>query len=192
MDLPEDAQIVVCVGNLVDEKRPDLALAAAASIEGVFIVFVGRGPERVRLERMAGELSIGDRVRFLAETSQVELRSVYSAADALVLASKREGWPNVLLEAAACGTPIVAFPVGGVPEILGDPGLGVMTSGNEDAQSLSRALRMLLKDPPPRDVVRAAAMRFAWQPVLEAQVALYRRAAGIQPSTQPSLEAVPR
>lgn len=187
--LPQEAQVVVCVGNLVPEKRPHLALRAAASIEGLHIVFVGRGPERSLLERMASDLNMSERVRFLAEMSQPDLRSVYSAADALVLASEREGWPNVVLEAAACGTPCAAFAVGGIPEIIRDPALGSMASDLHDAGSLSEAIRRLIEDPPPRDAVRAASMRFGWRPVIDAQVELYRRAAGWRLPQTAALEA---
>jgi glycosyltransferase involved in cell wall biosynthesis len=179
LDLPAEIPVVVCVGNLVQEKRPHLALEAAARLGGLHIVFVGRGPQRVRLERLADELRVRDRVRFLAEMSQADLRSVYSAANALVLASEREGWPNVLLEAAACGTPSAAFAVGGVPEIVVDPALGVLASGAQDAGSLAQAIGRVLENPPARDAVRSAAVRFGWQPVLDAQIALYRRAAGL-------------
>ena len=127
---------------------------------------------------MARDRMIRNRVWFFDEMPQVRLRLVYSAANALVLASEREGWPNVLLEAAACGTPVVAFPVGGIPEMLGDLELGVMVRGAHDAVALSDAIRRLLVAPPSRDAVRAAAVRFAWEPVLEEQMALYRRAAG--------------
>jgi len=129
-------------------------------------------------------------VWFFDEMPQVRLRLVYSAANALVLASEREGWPNVLLEAAACGTPVVAFPVGGIPEMLGDLELGVMVRGAHDAVALSDAIRRLLVAPPSRDAVRAAAVRFAWEPVLEEQLALYKRAAQLddQVSVKPDFE----
>jgi len=191
LGLPADGALVVSVGNLVPEKRPELALEAVARIEGLRIVFVGRGPERSNLERMARNRAIDHRVRFLDEMPQAALRVAYSAADALILASQREGWPNVLLEAAACGTPSVAFPVGGVPEILDDPALGIMARGGHSAEALADALNELLADPPSRDAVRAAAVRFAWAPVLDAQLALYKRAAALEggPSTRTHLEA---
>ena len=150
---------------------------AAAQIEGTHLLFVGRGSERPRLERLASELRVASRIRFLDEMPQERLRWVYSAADVLVLASEREGWPNVLLESAACGTPVVAFNVGGVPEILADRTVGTIVRGAHAPDPLAGAIRSLLVSPPSREAVRAAAIRFSWDPVLEAQLALYRRAA---------------
>ena len=178
LGLPDGgARIVASVGNLVPGKRNDLALQAVAQIEGTHLVFVGRGSERPRLERLASELQVASRVRFLDEMPQERLRWVYSAADVLVLASEREGWPNVLLESAACGTPVVAFNVGGVPEILADRTVGTIVRGAHAPDPLAGAIRSLLVSPPSREAVRAAAIRFSWDPVLEAQLALYRRAA---------------
>jgi teichuronic acid biosynthesis glycosyltransferase TuaC len=191
LGLPEDAAIIISVGNLVAVKRNFLALEAAARIEDLHLVFVGRGPERPELERAARERQISHRVWFLEEMPQERLRDVYSAANALVLASEREGWPNVLLESAACGTPVVAFEVGGVPEIIDDPAIGTVVRGTSAAAPLAEAIRILLADPPSREAVRAAALRFAWEPVLDAQLALYRRVAkcGERISADVSVEA---
>lgn len=179
LGLPVDARIIACVGNLVPGKRTDLALEAAARIKDATIVFVGRGTERARLERLGRELSMMPRMQFFDEMPQERLRHVYSAADVLVLASEREGWPNVLLESVACGTPVVAFNVGGVPEILTDPAAGTIVRGGHDAGLLAEALSALFAHPPAREAVRAAAVRFSWEPVLDAQLALYRRVAGM-------------
>jgi glycosyltransferase involved in cell wall biosynthesis len=176
---PDDGSpILASVGNLVPGKRHHLALEAATLIGGSRVVFVGRGPERARLERLADERGMAQRVRFLDEMPQQRLRLVYSAADVLVLASEREGWPNVLLESAACGTPAVAFAVGGIPEILTDPNVGTIVRKEQTADSLAASIQELLANLPPRETVRAAAVRFSWEPVLDAQLALYRRVAG--------------
>jgi glycosyltransferase involved in cell wall biosynthesis len=178
LGLPDvDARIVVSVGNLVAGKRNDLALRAVAQIEDAHLVFVGRGSERPRLERLASELKVAQRVRLLNEMPQERLRLVYSAADVLVLASEREGWPNVLLESAACGTPVVAFNVGGVPEILADRTVGTIVHGAPAPGPLAGVIRNMLASPPSREAVRAAAIHFSWDPVLDAQLALYLRVA---------------
>ena len=126
------------------------------AIEGLHVVFVGRGSERARLERLARERSMSGRVRFFDEMPQERLRLVYSAANVLVLASEREGWPNVLLESAACGTPVVAFNIGGVPEILTDRAVGTIVRGAHDAAPAGRCDLFALLDAAarPRDGAR--------------------------------------
>jgi glycosyltransferase involved in cell wall biosynthesis len=179
LGLPTDgARIAVSVGNLITDKRHDLLLDAAAKVDGLHVVIVGSGPEHAGLNRLARTLGVEQRVTLLEEMTQDQLRSAYAAADVLVHPSQREGWPNVLLESAACGTPVIAFDVGGVREIVVEPALGIVVREPHGVAPLANAIQTLLVDPPSRDAVRAAAKRFGWEPVLEAQLALYRRAIG--------------
>ena len=97
---------------------------------------------RPRLEQLTASLGLRDRVRFVGACPNARLREWYSAADASVLASSREGWPNVVLESLACGTPVVATRVWGTPEILRSPGLGLLVDRTPEslAQGLQAAL----------------------------------------------------
>ena len=105
--------------------------------------------------------------------AQPRLATVYNAADVLVLASVREGCPNVVLEALACATPVVAAAVGGVPEIMRAPAAGRLVR-ERTPDAIAGALRALLADPPPRAAVRAHAERFAWGPTTAGQIRLFR------------------
>jgi teichuronic acid biosynthesis glycosyltransferase TuaC len=188
---PGNAPVIASVGNLVPEKRHDLALRAVAQIAGAHFVVVGRGSERAQLDRMVRQLGMTGRVSFLDEMSQAQLCKVYAAADVLVLASEREGWPNVLLESAACGTPVVAFSVGGIPEILADRSVGTLVRAPPAAEPLAAAIGALLAAPPSRESVRAAAVRFSWDPILAAQLELYRRVVrSSRPLVRQAAEAV--
>ncbi len=99
-----------------------------------------------------------------------------SAADALVQASSREGWPNVLLEALASGTPVAATRVGGVPEILAGCA-GSRLIDDRSAPGIAAALLPLLSNPPDRGPLRAHAERFGWAPTSGAQLAIFQRLA---------------
>jgi teichuronic acid biosynthesis glycosyltransferase TuaC len=174
-DLGLDAAgpVVLSVGSLIPRKGHDLAIRAAAAIPEVTLVIVGEGPEAIALERLAEQLGSRERVRFLGSMPQKRLAAVYSAADALVLASSREGLPNVVLEALACGTPVVATAVWGTPEIMACPGVGRLVE-QRTPEAITTTLRDILADSPARAAVRAYAERFAWGPTTAGQIRLFR------------------
>ena len=105
---------------------------------------------------------MADRVRFLGRIKHEDLNRYYSAADVLVLASSREGWPNVLLEAMACGTPVVATGVGGVTEFVDHPDAGCIVH-ERTVSAISAAIRTLVDYPLSRQKVREYATRFSWE-----------------------------
>ena len=82
---------------------------------------------------LAASLGLQNLVHFAGAFPNERLREWYSAADVSCLASSRDGWPNVVLESLACGTPVVATRVWGTPEILTSPELGVLVEQSESA-----------------------------------------------------------
>jgi len=169
-----DGRVLAMVGNLVPLKGHDLVIAALPELDGVSLVIAGDGPESTRLKALAAGLGVSDRVRFMGRIAHEALVDVYGAADALVLASSREGWPNVLLEAMACGTPVVATPVGGVGEIVTAPEAGILMT-ERSASAVADAVRTLFAALPTRAATRAYAMKFEWGETTEGQIALFRR-----------------
>ena len=165
------------VGNLIQTKGHDLVIRALAELPDVQLFIAGGGPERSVLERLATKLGVADRVTFLGVCSQEELSVLYSAVDCLVLASAREGWPNVLLEAMACGTPLVASDVGGVPEIVDAPEAGVLMD-ECSAGGIVRAVVRLRQALPNREATRAYAEQFSWNSTTEGQLALFNQLLG--------------
>jgi len=169
--------MLLSVGNLVVPKGNDLVMRSLTRLPKTTLVLVGDGPDRSRLESVARAEGVADRVRFVGPVAQAELARYYSAADALVLASSREGWPNVLLEAMACGTPVVAARVGGTPEIVTSPAAGVLFEPRT-AEALAGAVRRLLECPPGRDDTRRYAESFSWDETTRGQLALFQRIVG--------------
>jgi glycosyltransferase involved in cell wall biosynthesis len=169
--LPPDVPIVAGVGNLVPEKGFDLLVRAAAHVPGLHVLLVGEGRSASSLEALADRLMPG-RLHRRTSMPQAELPFVYSAADALALPSFREGWPNVLLESMACGTPVVAAHVGGVPEIVVQDAAGIVVAGRE-ASEWSRAIADAIASRPQALHVRACAAQFGWEAVLDCQCNLY-------------------
>ncbi|MDZ4754987.1 MAG: glycosyltransferase [Phycisphaerae bacterium] len=113
--------LLLAVGNLVPVKGHDVLIDALARLSAQRVPFqcviVGDGPQRDPLQTRIRALGLSDRVRLVGALPLAQLPTWYRAADLMVLPSRSEGVPNVLLEATACGTPWIATAVGGVPEI---------------------------------------------------------------------------
>lgn len=172
-DRAQPSPLAVSVGNLVPLKGHDLAISALAQIPELSLWIVGGGAERGRLEALARTLGVAAQVSFLGVLPHERMPEVYSAADVLVLASEREGWPNVLLEAMACGARVVATNVSDVPHIITGPAAGAWIPERSHA-ALARALREVLATPVPREQTRAHALQFTWDATTQGQVELFR------------------
>lgn len=170
---PAPRPLALSVGNLVPLKGHDLAIAAVARIPGLTLWVVGEGPERKRLEGLAHRQGVADRVRFLGSVPYERMPEVYSAADLLLLASEREGWPNVLLEAMACGTRVVSSPVSDVREVVSTLAAGVWLR-ERSVECLTHAVRQCLAAPVPREATRAHALGFTWEATTRGQLSLFR------------------
>lgn len=141
-------KMLLSVGGLIPRKGFDLLIRALKILVDEYderdlsLVIVGDGESRQALSDLAAALDLKDRVRFIGAVPHRDLYAWYSAADLFCLASDREGWPNVLLEALACGTPVVATNIWGVPEVISSDEVGLLTKRNDRdiAQAVSRAL----------------------------------------------------
>jgi teichuronic acid biosynthesis glycosyltransferase TuaC len=164
---------LLSVGNLLAFKGHGVAIEALSLVPQYDLVIIGDGPDRRALEVLARKCAVAERVRFVGCISQAELRSYYGAADALLLASTREGWPNVLLEAMACGTPVIATNVGGVSEIVTAPQAGIVID-ERSAAALARSVDRLFAKYPDRNATRAYAEQFGWDATTKGQLQLFR------------------
>ncbi len=134
----------VTVGRLIPLKRVDELLKALKEVPELGLVVVGDGPERPRLERLAEELRVSDRVYFAGQRSKRETLCLMASCDFFVLNSTHEGFPHVVLEAMALGLPVIATAVGGTPEVVRDGETGVLVSPRDGITS--EVLRHLTLD----------------------------------------------
>lgn len=162
------------VGHLIERKGHDRAIGALPKLPDVELFIAGTGPEDARLRATAAEQGVADRVHFLGNLPQERLRTLYSGVDALVLASSREGWPNVLLESMACGAPVIAPGVWGVPEVVAAPEAGLLIR-DRTSEAIAQAVRQLQLSAPPRSSTRRYAERFSWDPTTNGQIELFSR-----------------
>ena len=163
---------LLSVGNLVPIKAHETTIEALVALPGTRLAIVGEGPERTRLEGLAQRLGVSERVAFLGNRPQTSLPELYNAADSLVLASRHEGWPNVLLEAIACGTPVVVSDIAGMDEIVSSSSVG-RTFRCDDSGDLARAVTELRRAPPAVEELRAHAEKFSWRETTDGQIALF-------------------
>jgi glycosyltransferase involved in cell wall biosynthesis len=156
--LPADAArpTLGVVGRLSEEKGVDVLLEAMTLLRrdgftGTALI-AGDGPEAARLRARARALGLDGAVRFLGTVGDVA--SLYRALDLVVVPSRSEGMPNVVLEALRADRPIVATDVGGIPEILGDSGAGVLVPSG-DAEALAAGIGRALAEGPGEPARRA-------------------------------------
>ena len=140
--------VILFVGSLIERKGVRYLLAAMPavfrSLPHFRLVLVGDGPQDQMLKGLAEELGISDRVSFLGFQSQEEVRAWMQRTKLLVLPSLEEGLGVVLLEALACGTPVVASHVDGIPEVI-TPEVGVLVQP-ADTTALGIAIQSVLEN----------------------------------------------
>jgi glycosyltransferase involved in cell wall biosynthesis len=167
------------LGRLRKYKRVDLVLRAfaRAGIPEATLEIAGAGDYRTALERLARSLDLGDRVTFLGRISEAAKLALLRRAWALVFTSPKEGWGITNLEAAACGTPVLASDSPGIRESVrhGETGL-LVPHGDVDA--LASAMRRLDGDPRLVEAFgrqgRAFAVTFTWERAAEETAAHLR------------------
>ncbi len=140
---------ILCVARLSAEKGHLVLLDALAELRRRGVAFrctlVGDGPERSAIETRIGALDLGEAVVLKGALPPERVAELYPSADGVVLASFSEGVPVVLMEALACGRPVVATWVGGVPELVEHGVCGLLVEPG-DAKELAEALAEVLRD----------------------------------------------
>ena len=167
--------LIVSAGALIERKghhrviRAVSALNAAARGHVQLAIIGGAGAEGAyeqEIKRTISALHLEMNVRLVGSVSGPEMARWMAAADVLCLASTREGWPNVVNEALACGTPVVATDVGAVPDMLPDARYGFVVPVNDEA-ALGAALDQALRKEWDRSAIAAWGQRRSWSHVAQ-------------------------
>jgi glycosyltransferase involved in cell wall biosynthesis len=154
------------VGNLKHDKGVIELIKGFASIcknhPTLTLIYAGSGIEKKRLIELSKELNISDKVKLLGSVEHNKLPALISHAKALVLPSYNEGVPNVILEAMACGTPVLATNVGGIPEVVDEKICGKLVPPRCET-AIANGLTDLLIRGWDRDKIKAHSKKFTWE-----------------------------
>ena len=169
LDLPTQGLALVSVGNLYPVKSHDLLVSAMALLvprhPSLQLYIIGDGHMRCRLQEQIRNNGLQDHVFLIGSRPNEELNAWFSAADLSCLVSSREGWPNVVSESLACGTPVIAAAVGGIPEIITSENLGILVERNPD--SISQGIEVALGKPWDRAAIAQHGQQRTWSRVAE-------------------------
>jgi glycosyltransferase involved in cell wall biosynthesis len=174
LGLPLDAPILITVGGLVERKGFHRVIECLPELRRQFpdlryLIVGGAGAEgdwRQQLEDQVARQQLQESVHFLGAMPSDQLRVPLSAADVFVLATRNEGWANVLLEAMACGLPVAATDVGGNREVIRDDRLGIVVPFG-DAAALQQALADALRRNWDHESIIAYARKNDWEKRVE-------------------------
>ena len=170
LGLDPDLQYMFSVSHIVKRKGIDILLSALAALHKkghskLRYIIAGSGGEEGDytniLKKFASELGVSGYVQWIGAVENAELHRYYSAADISCLASEKEGWPNVILESLACGTPVAAYSTWGVPEIITTDKIGFLVE-NRTPEAFADAIELGLAKAWDREAIVTYAKERSW------------------------------
>ncbi|GAA0467091.1 glycosyltransferase family 4 protein [Parasphingorhabdus litoris] len=165
--------LFICAGALIQRKNQVLVIEAIQSIPDATLMLAGTGEEENAYRALADKLGVKNRVRFLGNVPHDDLPELVAAADIAILPSKSEGLANAWVEALSCGTPIIISEAGGARELLCSDTAGRIVE--QKSSAIVDAVKVLLKDKPEQEDVRATVSQFSWQNNGDALVKLFTK-----------------
>jgi len=165
-ETPLSGDYLLYVGNLKHDKGVIELITGFASIcdnfPGLTLVFAGSGIEKKHLTELSKSLNITDKVNLLGSVEHHKLPALITHAKALALPSYNEGVPNVVLEAMACGTPVLATKVGGIPEVVNEKICGKLIEARCEI-AVTNGLIYLLNQSWDKDKIKDQGKKFTWE-----------------------------
>lgn len=174
--LPESGSLrIITVGRLIRHKRVDRILKAISELAQEFpdveLLVVGEGPEGSELKKLSQELKIEEQVRFLGSLGHEDVMKLLKGSDIFVLVSVYEGLPHAVIEAMACGVPVIATNIKGTNEVVKDNDTGLLVAVEDDGKELATKIAHLLRDKElrnrlSRNAYEAIKQDFVWEKTL--------------------------
>jgi len=179
LNLPNNKRILLSVGFLVYAKGHTYLINAMKSVikqrPDTILVIVGSGSLKETLEREIMRLNLGGKVFLVGKKNHEEIAVWMNAADLFVLPSLNEGFPTVIPEAMACGKPVVATSVGGIPEIVSSEELGILVPP-KDSEALAKAILEALNKKWYADKILGHAKQYSWSNLAKKIIMVYEKA----------------
>ncbi|MEW6305895.1 MAG: glycosyltransferase [Verrucomicrobiota bacterium] len=163
---------VLYVGNFESIKNPHLAVRAFAKLReqasdlDLELIMLGDGPLKAELQKLGTDLGLGDRLRMPGVCPPAEVAEYMRRASVLCVPSVNEGVPNVIYEALACGLPVVATRVGGIPEVMVYEHLGMLVE-SQDVSGMAQALQTIIERPPDFAAIQTFIQNYSWPKTAE-------------------------
>ena len=176
LGLPINKKLILFIGNLLPVKGIDSLLRAFAGMgkkDQIGLIIIGKGESERELKTLTKELYIDTQVHFVGSRKHDEIPVWLNACDVLCLPSLREGFPTVVVEAFACGRPVVATKVGGIPEAIVDDTLGIVVEPYNE-KALASALNKVLEKEWDYQAIAKYGKRFSWNTIAEEYTELYK------------------
>src|SRR5262245_20517607 len=179
-DTPKDAPLALALGRLHPNKGLDVLIRAVALVPELFVWIAGDGPERDNLQRLSQELGVDARVKFLGWRN--DRASLFKTTDLCVYPSREEPFGNVVVEAWACGTPLVTTASTG-PRWLVRDGKDAVITPIDDVEALAAGIRKLIQSPElrtslVREGTRRVAEEFSEPAIIARYINLFERLTG--------------
>jgi glycosyltransferase involved in cell wall biosynthesis len=169
LEIEPARRVIVAVGSLIEQKGHQVLIRAMADIvrrhSDVHLYILGHGPYRKALEELIETLGLNGQIHLVGKRPNEELKLWFSVADVSCLVSEREGWPNVVTESLACGTPVVATRVGGIPEIIDRPQFGILV--DPTPESVATGLEEALSRKWDREAISREVLVRTWDTVAQ-------------------------
>lgn len=172
----KDPNKIVFLGRVDSVKRVDLIIRALQHCdEKYYLEIAGDGNQRKACEALVQQLGMQHRVRFLGLIDRSKVPKLLASAKLLCLFSTHEGWPTVIFESLAAGTPVLATNAGGTGEAISDPKLGTVIPVDSSAEELCHEMRIALIREWDHDYIRNYAMTFSWDYIADKLLKLYEQ-----------------
>ncbi len=166
------------VGSLIERKRadylPEILKNVKSKINGIKLYIIGQGILKNKIVDQFEKYHLLENVSFFGQIAQAQLGKYYNEMDVLILPSKNEGFPTVIVEALACGVPIVASDCDGNEEAVHNCGK-VVPQDDSFIEKFSDAIVDVIKNPISKNLILERAKYFTWQQIVQKEIQIYKQ-----------------